>query len=165
MRFIAVLLLFFCVIVVSSSVRAQTCFNPREAEAEQGIRIHSELMVIGLNCAHKTTDDGKSLYVLYREFTEEHGDLFADYERILMEYYARNDDETPEATINTLRTSFANKISTDSAKMRPDVFCARYAPRISEVSKMTHETFRKWAATIYPAHPVSHPVCEEGAES
>ena len=29
---------------------AQKCYSAAEAEADQGIRIHSELMVIGLNC-------------------------------------------------------------------------------------------------------------------
>ena len=47
MRLFALVSLFF--IFSSQSVFA-SCYSSKEAEAEQGIRIHSELMVIGLNC-------------------------------------------------------------------------------------------------------------------
>ena len=39
-------------------VYAGACYSRKEAEAEQGIRIHSELMVIGLNCAHMADANG-----------------------------------------------------------------------------------------------------------
>ena len=138
---------------------AAQCYMPKEAEAEQGIRIHSELMVIGLNCQHKATANGKNLYTAYRDFTGVHEKLFAAYERVLMKHYKANGDSNPEATLNTLRTTFANKISNDAARMRPDMFCARYAPRIEKASGLGYDDMRKWAATIFPSHPVSRPLC------
>jgi hypothetical protein len=136
------------------------CYTAAEAEAEQGIRIHSELMVIGLNCNHMGKRHGQPLYSMYREFTAKYGDLFAQYETILIDYFKINNDPKPVATLNTLRTSFANKISNDAAKARPDIFCSQYAPRILKAAEMSKEDVRKWAATIYPSHPVSHPVCD-----
>lgn len=150
----------FCVaLLISFPASASQCYQPREAEAEQGIRIHSELMVIGLNCQHMAKIKNKNLYVAYREFTGEHADLFARYEQILMSHYEENGSLNPEAALDQLRTDFANKISNDAAKMRPDVFCARYAPRISKASVMGYDDLRRWAATIYPSHPVSKPLC------
>ncbi len=137
---------------------AASCYKPQEAEAEQGIRIHSELMVIGLNCQHMATANGKNLYAAYREFTAKYGNLFGNYETVLMDYYRRN-GQNPEVGINTLRTQFANKIANDSAQMRPDVFCSAFSPRIKQAAGMSHDDLRKWAATIYPSHPVSHPIC------
>lgn len=136
------------------------CYSNAEAEAEQGIRIHSELMVIGLNCTHMGARAGINLYGQYRQFTADHGDLFADYETTLLNHFRKSGNSNPEAAINTLRTSFANKISKDAAGMRPDVFCSQYAPRVISASQMTRDQIRTWAGTIYPSHPVSEPLCE-----
>lgn len=154
-----VILLFVCVPV---SAQASACYRAQEAEAEQGIRIHSELMVIGLGCQHMAQANGKNLYLAYREFTGKHQDLFATYERILMKYFKKNGagDGSAEAKLNALRTRFANKISNDQAKMRPDIFCKRYSPRITQVIDFEHDDLRRWAATIYDSHPVSQPLCE-----
>ena len=135
------------------------CYSQAEAEAEQGIRIHSELMVIGLNCQHMGARHGQNLYPMYREFTARHGKLLAQYETLLMNFYKEGGSANPEAAINTLRTNFANKISNDAAGMRPDIFCSRYSPRVLKASEMNQEEFRKWSATFYDSHPVSYPVC------
>ena len=47
------------------------CYTQEEAEAEQGIRIHSELMVIALNCQHMTPKGWKNFYQQYQELIHE----------------------------------------------------------------------------------------------
>jgi hypothetical protein len=151
-------------LVVLGSVDAfAQCYKAQEAEAEQGIRIHSELMVIGLNCQHMASANGKNLYAVYREFTADYANLFGTYEEILLKHFKANGDPNPEASINLLRTDFANKISNDAATMRPDIFCKRYSPRIQQAVAMNYEGLRKWAATIYDTHPVSKPLCNKSA--
>lgn len=135
------------------------CYSDAEAEAEQGIRIHSELMVIGLNCTHMGARAGINLYGQYRQFSADHGELFATYEKILFKHFQKENNPNPEAAMNTLRTSFANKISKDAAGMRPDIFCSKYAPRVMRAAEMSRDDIREWAATIYPNHPVSKPLC------
>ena len=44
----------FSLLLLSAPAMAANCYSAAEAEAEQGIRVHSELMVIGLNCQHMT---------------------------------------------------------------------------------------------------------------
>lgn len=154
------ILAFILIVLSSTSSYAASCYKAGEAEAEQGIRIHSELMVIGLNCQHMATANGKNLYAAYREFTALHGNLFGGYEEVLMAYFRKN-GMNADAQINTLRTQFANKISNDAAKMRPDIFCSRYSPRIVQAASMNQQDLRKWAATIYPSHPVSKPLCDQ----
>lgn len=156
-----VIFLLGCLFVFPQMAMA-SCYKPNEAEAEQGIRIHSELMVIGLNCQHMATANGKNLYAAYREFTALHGSLFGGYEDTLMTYFSKNGIGNPEAEINTLRTQFANKISRDAANMRPDLFCRQYSPRIVQAVAMSRDDIRNWAATIYPSHPVSKPLCSGG---
>lgn len=40
-------------LLTASHANARECYTPDEARAEQLIRIHSELMVVGLNCQHR----------------------------------------------------------------------------------------------------------------
>lgn len=136
------------------------CYTQAEAEAEQGIRIHSELMVIGLNCNHMGQRYGQPLYNMYRQMTADHASLFAAYEGILIKYFEKTGEPNPIASLNTLRTSFANKISNDAAGIRPDIFCSRYAPRVIKAKDMSEDDLRKWAATMHPSHPVSIPLCD-----
>ena len=159
MKRVLLFLVFAGFLYLPVKVFAAQCYTQAEAEAEQGIRIHSELMVIGLNCNHMGKRYGQPLYSMYRNFTAKHGDLFAAYENLLLAYFKSNGDKNPVATLNTLRTNFANKISNDAAGIRPDIFCSRYAPRILKAAEMSTGDVRKWAATVYPSHPVSHPIC------
>lgn len=53
------MLAFILLGLTSASSFAASCYRAGEAEAEQGIRIHSELMVIGLNCQHMATANGR----------------------------------------------------------------------------------------------------------
>jgi hypothetical protein len=145
--------------IIPTPAYAIACYTESEAEAEQAIRIHSELMIIGLNCQHRTPADQKNYYLQYKEFTASHGPLFAGYENTLLGYYTRAGFKNPEGELNKLRTQFANKISGDAAKMRPDLFCNYYAPRIPKVRVMNNTQIQKWASTFYRAHPLSQPIC------
>lgn len=146
-------------VIAVKPTRVNACYTQEEAIAEQGIRIQSELMVIGLNCQHMTPAGQKNLYQAYRSFSASHSDLFSGYENQLISYFRRTGSGNPESEFNVLRTQLANKISLDAAKTRPDVFCQHYIPRIQKAAKMNRPEIQKWAATFYPGHPPSHPVC------
>lgn len=148
------------IFLITTSAQARGCYTPAEAEAEQGIRIHSELMVIGLNCQHMTPRGWKNFYQQYREITNRHSDLISNYENTLINFYAKEGQTNPEGRLHDLRTQMANKVSTDAAQMRPDIFCATYAPRIPQAANMSHDQIRQWAATITNSHPVSEPLCQ-----
>lgn len=140
------------------------CYTQAEAEAEQGIRIHSELMVIALNCQHMTPKGWKNFYQQYQEITNRHSGLIGGYENVLINYFALAGRQNPERSFHDLRTSFANKVSTDAARMRPDIFCSQYAPRLPKVEQMSASDFQAWAARIEASHPVSRPMCTQIAQ-
>ncbi len=152
--------IFAAFIFAPASSFAKSCYTPIESEAEQGIRIHSELMVIALNCSHMANANGNNLYLEHKKFTAKHEKLFATYEKILMDYMRKNNNKNPEKAMHKLRTDFANKISNDAAEMRPDIFCKTFAQRIEKATKMDEITIRKWAATPFAGHEVSKPLCE-----
>jgi hypothetical protein len=151
--------LILLLLIMPLTANAAECYSREQAEAEQAIRIHSELMVIGLNCQHMGKRAGMNLYGDYRKFTAYHANLLASYEQSLMDFY-KTQGKNPEQSLNEIRTLYANKISDDVAAMRPDVFCSRYAPRIQQASQMSGDDVKRWSATFYPSHPVSHPLCQ-----
>lgn len=157
MRFFVCVSAFF----LFSSPAFAACYSSQEAEAEQAIRIHSELMVIGLNCAHLATANGNNLYLEHKKFTNKHAKLFERYEKIIMDHMRKSGTRNPDKAMHLLRTKFANKVSSDVAEMRPDIFCKSHASRIEKVSTMDEITFRKWAATPFEGHPVSQPLCKK----
>jgi hypothetical protein len=61
--------------------------------------------------------------------------------------------------MHDMRTAFANKTSTDAAQMRPDVFCATYAPRIPKVAQMSTTEFQQWAASTSTTQRLNKPIC------
>lgn len=146
-------------LLVIQTAWAGSCYNMREAEAEQGIRIHSELMVIGLNCQHIYKSHGKNLYRAYREFTNEHADLISQYETTLLDHYRSAGHNRPEKKLDNLRTRYANKIADDAARMQINRFCSKYAPRIPRVADYTRSDIRQWASTFYSKDPVTKPIC------
>ena len=147
------------IFAMSHPAAARGCYSPAEAEAEQGIRIQSELMVIGLNCQHMTPRGWKNFYTQYRELSNRYADLFAGYEETLIHFYEKQGDGNPEGRIHDMRTQFANKVSKEAAQMRPDIFCATFAGRIPEAAKMSRADFKRWASTPYGNYPVSYPSC------
>lgn len=153
-------LLLVLMLMFSTSVYAN-CYSSAEFEAEQGLRIHSELMVIALNCDRTKYARG-NLQIQYRDFTRQHQDLIFGYEQTLKNYYKRSGAYNPEKQINDLRTELANKISNDAARMRPNVFCKVYGSRIADALGMSRKKLKRWASTPFSNHPVSRPICAKG---
>lgn len=151
-------LLLSLVLLLIVSTPAMACYNAAEAEAEQAIRIHSELMVIGLNCQHMTPRGQQNFYSQYRQITNRHADLFSGYESTLINYYKKQGGNA-ERKMHDLRTSFANKTSTDVATMRPDVFCSRFARRLPQVNRMSRNELKQWASTASAQQPLTQSVC------
>lgn len=142
-----------------SQAFAAACYSSEEFEAEQGLRIHSELMVIALNCQHMAYRKG-NLYMRYREVTRQNEGLFKNYENILAKYYNRQ-GLNGNKKVTALRTSLANDIAVKSAKMRPDVFCYNHRNYIDQALEMDQEQFRQWAKQPSTTTPTSAPLCRD----
>ncbi len=142
----------------SGSAFAGACYTRQEAEAEQGIRIHSELMVIALNCRHMAPPP--DLYAQYQRMTTVNQAVFAGYELDLLNFYARTGKNSPEGALHDLRTHFANDLAIKAARVRPDIFCARYAGRIPRAAGLSASQIRDWAASLQTGYPLTNPVCK-----
>lgn len=149
-------LLFSCVFFLSQASAAGNCYSNQEFEAEQGLRIHSELMVIGLTC--QKVRGGEGLYNKYRKFTNKNQYLIGQYEDVIMGHF-RSYGQDAEASLHDLRTGLANEISQKAIRMNMVAFCKHYGGRIDQALNMDHNTLRRWAQQQWPTQPPSKPLC------
>lgn len=147
-------------IIMAGPVQAgQECYSNFEFEAEQGLRIHSELMVIGLTC--QKAPGGSGLYNKYRIFTKRNGAMLQQYENAMLSYFRQNGMD-PEKALHYLRTGLANEISRKAVSMNVAAFCSRYGGRIDRALAMDHDTLRRWAQKQWPSQPPTQPLCRSG---
>jgi len=146
--------LFFLLIHTTVS---QACYTNVEAEAEQGLRIHSELMVIGLTCIKMP--EGVTTYNKYKEFTDNNADLINKYEQALKDYYEMEGYDNPEEEINNLRTRLANKISQYAVEMSVLSFCEMFVPRLDEAENMSSYQLSRWAKYAIKNTSTTEPMC------
>lgn len=147
----------FVIFALLASSTAEACYSPLEAEAEQGIRIHSELMVIGLTCIKMP--GGERLYEGYQRFTQKNADLIAEYEEDLIRHYSSQGASNPELKLHTLRTDMANNISRKAIAMSTVSFCQKYASHIDRALAMNSQTVRRWAQHAWANQPRTEPLC------
>lgn len=160
MKKIAFVLALALCLSTGAEASTKTCYNAREFEAEQGLRIHSELMVIGLTCM-RMPQGGPQLYMKYQDFTRKNKKLIGQYESEMMSYYRRTGSSNPETKLHTLRTSIANQISQHAITMSTVSFCKRFTPRIDQALAMDNEKIRRWAQRPWQGAATSAPVCTD----
>lgn len=137
---------------------AEQCYSPRQFEAEQGLRIHSELMVISLTCMKMA--QGSNMYEKYQAFSKKNSALIKSYENDIIDYYRAQGSAAPEKQFHSLRTSLANEISQHAIKMSTGSFCQHFASRIDSALAMDQEKLRRWAQQPWPNSPTSKPMCQ-----
>ncbi|TNE32335.1 MAG: hypothetical protein EP349_01870 [Alphaproteobacteria bacterium] len=152
---LAVLLSF----TAAGKAHAARCYNISQFEAEQGLRIHSELMVIGLTCQLIPGYNG--LYSQYQQFTHKNRTLIADYENRLINFYKTRGSGEPTKKLHTLRTDIANEISQHAIKMSVTSFCNHFSPRLERALSMDQATLQRWARQIWPDQKTSTPLCRQ----
>ncbi len=146
-----------------TEARAARCYNISQFEAEQGLRIHSELMVISLTCQRIPGHAG--LYDKYQQFTQKNRILLADYENRLISYYKSNGSAAPSKQLHTLRTDLANEISQHAVSMSVTSFCSHFSSRIDRALSMDRDTLQRWARQVWPDQKTTAPLCRQDEET
>ena len=108
------------------------CYSVAEFEAEQGIRLHTELMVVGLTCQHMDVKGETSLFAQYKLFTLKHQARIQDWEKTLVEYYKRTAKGNPTRNFDSFRTRLANETSQRAIALSTPVFCGTHAPLVAK---------------------------------
>jgi hypothetical protein len=145
-------------LALSGQAVASSCYTEREFEAEQGLRIHSELMVIALTCI-KMPRGGAEMYSKYQTFTNRNQRLITSYESDMIGYFRRQGVAQPEKQFHSLRTGLANHISKNAISMSTSSFCQRYGQNIDQAVVMDHAKVRRWAQMPVAQLPTKQPKC------
>lgn len=108
------------------------CYSVAEFEAEQGIRLHTELMVVGLTCQYMDVKGEASLFNQYKLFTLKHQARIQAWEKTLVDYYKRTAKGNPTRNFDTFRTRLANETSQRAIALSTPVFCGTHAPLVAK---------------------------------
>lgn len=159
MKYLVPAFLIFYSVLFPAAAQGASCYTPSEAAAEQALRLHSELLVIGLNCQNIKQAGGEDTYRKYKDFTQKHADLLEAYEDRLIRHFKKHGSHSPEKDLDSLRTDLANDLAQVVADVRPDVFCFRHMERLNMARAMSGKDVDNWARTYFPAMPPSKPFC------
>lgn len=150
-----------CVLVSSGSTMAagKGCLDGEEYEAEQGLRIHSELMVIGLTC--EKMPEWPGIYADYKRFTLKNEQLIGGYENRMIQLFRQDGLSKPDKELHNLRTRLANNLSRQAITMSTKTFCDTYGSRVKQALAMDSGKVRQWAQQVWADNPTSQPMCSK----
>ena len=107
---------------------AGACYTPAQQQAEQLLRLHSELMVITVTC--RTGSNGEPLPAAYGDFTKKNINVLHDAEQTMIAYYKANTKGNPQDHLDRLRTILGNEFGQKDADMSAPAFCGMYRDRV-----------------------------------
>ncbi len=154
MRRLIVALVLFSVI----SVNAQAaCYTPEQFRAEQAIRYHTRLMVLGMLCKGVLK---QNTYADYQSFTKRNQSVINEQENRLVGYFKQTRQPNPERALHSLRTDLANRISVQATRSVV-AFCQYYTKEWRQSKSMTPLSFKQWIASLnwQKTTETSRPVC------
>ncbi|MDR3514363.1 MAG: hypothetical protein P4M00_00990 [Azospirillaceae bacterium] len=117
------------------------CYSQADFEAEQGIRLHTDLMVAGLTC--QRFDPSKPFFDQYNTFTHTHRAAIMMWESQLIGHYRQLHHGDPTRVFDTLRTDIANESARRAQLMTTPVFCDEQGAFVAEAMKLTPETLHQ----------------------
>jgi hypothetical protein len=138
------------------------CYTPEEFEAEQGIRLHTELMVVGLTCQEMGPKDQPSLFAQYKMFTLKNQKQIQVWEKDLIGYYKRTVKGNPNRAFDTFRTRLANETSQRAIALTTPVFCADHVPVVAKAMSTDIQVIRASLGPDSPGvHVAQEPRCDK----
>jgi hypothetical protein len=152
----------FCAILFAATTPAfagDACYTPAQLEAEQLLRLHSELMVITVAC--RQGSGGEDLVPAYTGFTRNNLSLIHDAEQTLIHFYAARDGDTGVPQLDHLRTRLGNECGQELALISAPVFCQRNRDKViafyaGDTKKVENEVHHMVATVAPYGHLCGH---------
>lgn len=137
------------------------CYNPTEFEADQALRLHTELMVIGLKCqeAYKEKDP----FGAYRDFTTRQKTALGSWEKRLIAHFGHGGNGT--ARFDTFRTELANQVSRRAAAIGNSEYCEVMVPLAVQAAALSEPDLRHLLADEKVVRLAHEPICGTGAKA
>jgi hypothetical protein len=134
-------------LVATANAVAAPCYLPSEAEADQAIRLRTDLKVVGEICKDPS----------YTRFIDRNRDTLAVYEEILTERFARDSSRSAETGLRIYLTRLENDArlkAAESSSYCPDAF-----DLVANTSYMSPDELRNYAATKAEAARRDYTAC------
>jgi hypothetical protein len=132
-----------CLLATSSSAWAKSsCYSAAEYDAEQAVRLHTELMVIGLTCNAIEAD--RKLFSKYQQFTTKNRASLMNWEKVLIGHFREIDKNNPTRKFDDFRTVVANEIAQRSALLTPPVFCRTHSDIVDHALSMSESDLKRY---------------------
>lgn len=141
------------------------CYTQAEFEAEQAIRLHTELMVVGLTCGEASQAGGPSLFAQYKEFTLHHRDQIVQWEKALIGHFKRFKGGNATREFDSFRTRLANETSQRAIALSNPVFCQAYVPAVMQALAMSQQELLSTLKADKPLRLATAPRCEAPAKA
>ncbi len=113
----------FIALASAPAFAARQCYSPAELNAEQTLRLHSELMVITVTC--KQGSRAQDLVSAYTGFTRNNIEMLRQAEQTMIHYYQNIEGSDGIASLDTLRTRLGNEYGQQIADVSAPIFCQR----------------------------------------
>lgn len=124
----------------AGAAKASACYSESEHAAEQLIRMHTEMMVVGLTCQQVTPE--KKPFNLYQDFTIKNRSLVSNSEAALIGHFRKHSAGNPTRQFDMYRTELANEISRRAAVIGTGGYCANFVDRSKAAMEMTPDDLR-----------------------
>jgi hypothetical protein len=142
LRRLAVAVTTACVLATSTSAWAKSaCYSAAEYDAEQAVRLHTELMVIGLTCNAIEAD--RKLFAKYQQFTTKNRTSLMNWEKVLIGHFRQTDKSNPTRRFDDFRTVVANEIAQRSALLTPPVFCQTHSDVVDQALSLSDSDLKR----------------------
>ncbi|WP_247893666.1 hypothetical protein [Azospirillum endophyticum] len=146
----------------SSGPATPACYNHAEHAAEQLMRMHTEMMVVGLTC--RTVMPDKKPFDLYQDFSVKNRTLLSSSEASLIAFYKRSGaGGNATRQFDMFRTELANEISRRAATIGIPQYCANFVDRSAAAKDLTADDLRTLTSDEKGAglmHLASRPLCD-----
>jgi len=146
LRRLAVAVTTACVLATSTSAWAKSaCYSAAEYDAEQAVRLHTELMVIGLTCNSIEAD--RKLFAKYQQFTTKNRTSLLNWEKVLIGHFSQTGKSNPTRQFDDFRTVAANEVAQRSALLTPPVFCQTHSDIVDKALSMSDAELKRYLSS------------------
>lgn len=143
----------------TSATKPGACYSRSEHAAEQLMRMHTEMMVIGLTC--RTVVPEKKPFDLYQDFSVKNRALLSNSEATLIGFYKKTGGGVRQ--FDTYRTELANEISRRAATIGIAQYCQSFVDRSKAAKDLDADDLRILTSDEKNAglmHLASKPLCD-----
>ncbi|NYZ11699.1 hypothetical protein HL658_03990 [Azospirillum sp. RWY-5-1] len=116
------------------------CYSRAEHAAEQLIRLHTEMMVVGLTCQSVVPEQNP--FGKYHEFTVKNRAAISSSEALLIDHFRKTKSGNATRSFDTYRTELANEVSRRSATIGVGVYCSELVDRVKNAVTLTADDLK-----------------------